>query len=397
MKIFRLTAMILAIGALLCLAACDDNIPEVTIEITTEIPAETSAELTETTLPEETTSAPESEIDYASLPRTVYGGAWDTSHVQGIAVDEKCEYMYFSFTSMLVKTDMQGNVIGTVIDMPGHLGDLDYNPEDGRVYGSLEMKSINTFYIAIFDVDKIDRVGMNVLRDGVMTVVMLPEVGADFTATSGGNSYRYGCGGIDGVAFGPEFGKASDSESRFMVAYGIWKDESRTDNDYQVILSYDWREFAKYEKTFDLRVPKSGAASESRYFVYTGNTNWGVQNLEYDPASDLWFMAVYKGAKPNFPNYALFAVDNSIVPYEGDIVGQPTPEKGLILTLADMGRKDSATGIRGWDFNHADTGIHSLGNGYFYISHDAKPGGMQDCTATLYKWVGGTKAFELVE
>ncbi len=385
------------------LSACKDEIPEVTTEITSEIITEIITgpiiEAPQTTVFEETTSAPETEpiIDYASLPLTVYGGAWNTSHVQGIAVDEKCEYMYFSFTSMLVKTDMQGNIIGTVDNMPGHLGDLDYNPEDGRVYGSLELKSVNTFYIAIFDVDKINRKGLDPIRSNIMTVVALPEVSADFTATSGGKQYKYGCGGMDGVSFGPEFGSDKDSPSRLMVAYGIWKDESRTDNDYQIILSFDWRKFAEVEKKYSPSLNAGEAKSEHRYFAYTGNTNWGIQNLEYDSDTDLWFMAVYRGAKPNFPNYALFAIDNSIAPYEGDIIGQPIPERGLLLTLADMGLRHDATGIRGWNFAHADTGIHSLGNGYFYISHDAKPDGKQDCTATLYKWIGGEKAFELVK
>ncbi len=407
----KTTALILAILSILCICACTNDLavpdgttlpqtsealPETTLApVSEETTAQETAE--ETTPPEETASEPEPEIDIDSLPRTVYGGAWSTSHVQGIAIDSKCEYMYFSFTTKLVKTDMQGNVVGTVDDLPGHLGDLDYNPEDGRVYGSLELKSSNTFYIAIFDAEKIDRVGMDTIRSGVMTVVALPEVNADFTATASGLQYRYGCSGIDGVAFGPDFGSSPDSESRLMVAYGIWKDNARTDNDYQVILSFDWRKFAEFEKSYKPGLKAEGVNSENRYFVYTGNTNYGVQNLEYDPSSDLWFMAAYVGSKPSFPNYALFAVDNSIAPYEGDIIGQPAPEKGLLLTLADMGLKDDATGIRGWNFGHADTGIIALGEGYFYISHNSKPDGKQDCTATLYRWVGGEEAFEQVK
>ena len=36
------------------------------------------------------------------------------AHVQGIAVDKEKGYMYFSFTTTFVKTDMEGNVIGSV-------------------------------------------------------------------------------------------------------------------------------------------------------------------------------------------------------------------------------------------------------------------------------------------
>ncbi len=390
----KLTAIILAFVCLALPACAPTELPEATTDSTTA--AQTSEEAL-TTLPEETTSAPEPQIDYASLPRTVYGGAWDTSHVQGFAIDDKCEYMYFSFTTKLVKTDMQGNIIGSVDNLPGHLGDLDYNPEDGRVYGSFEMKTAKSFYIAIFDCDKIDREGMNMMSD-VMTVVPMMEVIADFTATSGGRQYRYGCAGMDGVAFGPDFGADPDSPTRLMVAYGIFQDNGREDNDYQIIVSYDWREFAEYEKKLSPTVAKDGPKIENKYFIYTGNTNWGIQNLEYDPASGLWFMAVYRGSKPQFPNYSLFAVDGAKAPHEGDIVGQPTPERGLLLDLAELGQRHDASGIRGWYFGKPDTGIQSIGGGYFYISHRGNPDGKQDCTATLYKWVGGeTNAFEIVE
>jgi hypothetical protein len=42
-------------------------------------------------------------------------GPWpEASHVQGIAVDKKHGYIYYSFTTLLVKTDLAGNVVGTV-------------------------------------------------------------------------------------------------------------------------------------------------------------------------------------------------------------------------------------------------------------------------------------------
>lgn len=39
-----------------------------------------------------------------------------------------------------------------------------------------------------------------------------------------------------------------------------------------------------------------------RHFVHTGNTNFGVQNLVYDEDSKLWYLGVYRGSKPEFPN-----------------------------------------------------------------------------------------------
>ena len=75
-----------------------------------------------------------------NLPKSINFGGMGTGHIQGIAIDAKREFMYFSFTTRLVKTDMQGNVIGSVKGLAGHLGCIAYNYEDGRVYGSLEFK-----------------------------------------------------------------------------------------------------------------------------------------------------------------------------------------------------------------------------------------------------------------
>lgn len=119
--------------------------------------------------------------------------------------------MYWSFTQLLLKTDLAGHVIGTVEGLTGHLGSIDLNGKDGRVYGSLEYKAKKTFYIAIFDVTKIDRIGMNAETDGVMTTVYLDEIVDDFTADMDGNGvfdgdtadtadHRYGASGIDGAS-----------------------------------------------------------------------------------------------------------------------------------------------------------------------------------------------------
>ena len=122
----------------------------------------------------------------AQLPRLIDSGTFPTGHIQGIAVDTEHRYIYYSYTTMLVKADMQGRVVGTVTGLVGHLGSLTFNAEDGRVYGSLEYKNdaigrgilaasghdgeINDgFYIAIFDVDRITRTDMSAERDGVMT------------------------------------------------------------------------------------------------------------------------------------------------------------------------------------------------------------------------------------
>ena len=56
-------------------------------------------------------------VDVSKLPRQIYSGEQGPFHVQGIAVDLDRGYMYFSFTTTLLKTDMQGNLLGSVEGM----------------------------------------------------------------------------------------------------------------------------------------------------------------------------------------------------------------------------------------------------------------------------------------
>jgi hypothetical protein len=328
----------------------------------------------------------------------VSGGSWPSGHVQGIAVDEKKGFIYYSFTNLLVKTDLAGNIVGTVGGFTGHLGDLDFNPTDGRIYGSLEYKEAKAFYIAIFDVDKVDRVGMSAQNSPIVSAVYLPEVVKDFTADLDGNGvfdgdtantpdHRYGDSGIDGVAFGPAFGSVA-GRSYLTVAYGIYSNPSRIDNDNQVLLQYDPRDWARFEHPLVEAAPhRDGPAQpDGKYFVFTGNTNFGVQNLEYDPWLERWFMGVYTGSKPQYPNYSLFAVDAASTPSLQAVRGLDG-EQGMVLPLADDGLEDAATGIRGWR-QKADVGIQSLGHGLFYLSVDGTQGGNQTSTLTLQAWTG---------
>ncbi|MEV6108670.1 hypothetical protein AB0M28_28805 [Streptomyces sp. NPDC051940] len=345
--------------------------------------------------------------DRPRLPAHIYGGAWPTSHVQGVTVDQRRGFVYWSFTQMLVKTDLAGNVVGTVTGLTGHLGDIDLNEKDGRVYGSLEYKAEKAFYIAVFDVDRIDRTGMNAETDGVMKAVHLDEVVEDFTAdmdkngvfdgdTAATPDHRYGCSGIDGVSFGPEFGERGGAQ-KLMVAYGVYSNTARTDNDHQVILEYDISDWSEFERPLTQSAPhRSGPKHyDGKYFAYTGNTTYGVQNLQYDPYTKNWIMAVYKGVKSGFPNYSFFTVDASAEPRRGEIKGQPAPETGELLTLRDAGLTDPATGLRGWEF-HGNYGFDALGDGRYYVAEgravDVDGVRRQEGEAYLYRWTGATPA-----
>ncbi|MFC7878701.1 cellulose-binding domain-containing protein [Isoptericola sp. NPDC057391] len=344
----------------------------------------------------------------ASLPLEQNGGTWPTSHVQGVAVDQARGFIYYSFTTLLAKYDFEGNLVGTVEGFTGHLGDLDLDPESGRVYGSLEYKADEAFYVAVVDGTEVTEVGMDAQASDVFSTVYLPEVHDDYAADMDGDGqfdgnvgdtadHRYGSSGIDGVSFGPEFGR-TDGEPLLTVAYGIYGNTARTDNDHQVLLQYDVSDWERYERPLTEEAPHhvGPAETDGKYFVRTGNTRYGVQNLAYDAAQQRWFLGVYRGSKPEFPNYLMFAVDAGTRPVEGDLLGVPGPdgegtERGLLLTLADDGLTDPETGVRGWE-QKADVGLQPLGHGFFYLATDSGAKGAQTADLDLVRWTGDAEA-----
>ena len=351
----------------------------------------------------------------SGYPAEIYSGAFDAGHVQGVALDGKGN-VYLSFTDMIVKTDLEGNLIGTVTGLMGHLGCLDFNPSDGLVYGTLEykddvigqgilkrnsssLKYRNTFYIAMIDGDRIVREGMDAGEDGIVRCVALPKVAADYRAKvrAGGKlrEHRLGCSGIDRISFGPDFGEAAASGHNYLtVAYGIYSETDREDNDYQVLLQFDTKRWAKRWarplKTGKLH-RRGPRRPRNTFYVYTGNTSWGVQNLEYDPWTGYWLMAVYKGKKAGFPNYSLFAADGRARPVKKSLKGVPYLRKGLVVPLAGISEGEDPDGsVRGWMFPYGSTGIHSFGNGRYYISenHRDKDNNLESTTLRLYRWTG---------
>src|SRR5574344_1082066 len=76
-----------------------------------------------------------------NLPKRIYvENNEKSSHVQGVAVDIKRGYAYFSFTTKLIKTDLQGRVVGSVTGLTCHLGCIDLDTETGKLYASIEYK-----------------------------------------------------------------------------------------------------------------------------------------------------------------------------------------------------------------------------------------------------------------
>ncbi len=350
-------------------------------------------------------------VSLSHLPLEQNGGTWDSGHVQGIAVDVQGGYIYYSFTNLLAKYDFSGKLVGTLVGWTGHLGDLDFNAEDGKLYGSLEYKKDKAFYIAVIDVRGLDRIGVEASKTGIFRTVYLPEVAADYSADLNGDGvfdgddgkfrgevaaspdHRYACSGIDGVSFGPEFGR-SDGRRYLTVAYGIYGNTARADNDHQVLLQYDIADWDRYASPLTEAAPhrRGPAAVHGKYFVRTGNTQYGVQNLSYDETLQRWFLGVYPGKKPSFPNYLLFAVDAREKPVRADLVGVPGPggkgwEQGMLLGLARDGLKDPTSGIRGWN-QKADVGSQPVGQGLFYFSVNSGGKGRQGADLTLMRWTG---------
>lgn len=343
----------------------------------------------------------------AELPESIFSGYQGKHHVQGIVIDVERKCVYFSFTTKLIKTDFDGNLIGSVDGLTGHLGCLSLNPVDGRIYGSIEYKNDeigvgiageaarnrrSAFYIAIFDGEKITRPGMTPFDENLMSTVYLGDVVDDYYATviNKGKEvdHRYGCSGIDGVAFAPLPG-SQDGDYVLYVAYGIYGDIERTDNDYQLLLSYDVSDWGKFEKPLNQDNPhESGPKSPlGRYFVYTGNTEWGIQNLNYNPEINALVAAVYKGKKKEYPNFSMFAIDLNHMAEKELLKGYDKDEHGYVLPLKKLGIYDASTGIYGWRFPDGATGICYVGNSLCYISRSSsKP--EQSSTLTLYRWTG---------
>ena len=339
------------------------------------------------------------------MKNPIFTGLWGNLHIQGIAVDTKKEYIYYSFTTKLIKATLDGEIVGSVDGLMGHLGCIAFNENDGKVYGSLEYKNDqigrgilsalgssaeirDAFYIAIFDVDKIDRLDMSAERDGIVRCVYLKEVVDDYSGEGSDISgqavpHRYGCSGIDGTTFAPLPGER-DEKRYLYVAYGVYSDVNRSDNDHQVLLCYDtsdWNDIAKPLNQYSMHTDGPSAPLR-KFFVYTGNTTYGVQNLEYDKHTNSLFMAVYRGVKPKFPNYDLFVADMSEPCAMRELTG--LGESGYMIPLAKLGSEKN--GIYGFDFPYGSTGLYSYGDGRWLISQNRVQNGEQCSDIFAYEW-----------
>ena len=338
-----------------------------------------------------------------TFPTSIFSGLQGQNHVQGIAYDSENECLYMSFTTSLIKVDMQGRLLGSVVGLTGHLGCIGLNHADGTLYGTLEYKhdaigkgigdgtndTATGFYVALFDTKYITRVGMEASE--VMRTVYLPAVSADYEARvmnqGREHEHRFGCSGVDGLCLAPKVGKGG-GKMMLYVAYGIYSEEDRTDNDYQVIHCYDishWQRFAQPLTPSHLHF--EGPARPSKvYYVRTGNTNFGVQNLCYDASSHRMWMSVYPGQKKGWNHYGTYAVSLLQKAGKKTLRGIEPATKGRVLQLVHEGEYDAPNDVWGWSFSKGSTGITSLGAGLYYISHNERREGRECTTLYLYRY-----------
>lgn len=309
-----------------------------------------------------------------------YGLCGGTGHLQGICVDDGLKYMYFSYTTTLAKVDIAtGELVASVTNFgPGsfnveggaHLGCLDYY--DGRVYASLEYKQPGKkFFLAIFDTDEMTEVGMDVNNmpedQKVVSGVLLSEPTQDFrdpvntetfigqdehghATNEANNGHRFACSGIDGVTMGKWPG-GNDDEIYMIVAYGVYEftNVNRYDNTYNVLQFYKLSDILSEENNtwnipfngqrgLELEINDSEMLNSAKtLYVYTGNTSYGAQNIEYE--WDTGDIVLYTYDNKDGFGGSMYVVDGSKEPEN------KTLELGQSNTLEDKAMQTYAKSI----------------------------------------------------
>lgn len=370
--------------------------PATTAPITVRTTVPTKAQPTVQTTAQKTTAGSEKEFDFRIidvLPLSLSSGAYDVRHCQGMAIDIYKGYVYYSYTDTFVKCDLEGNVVGTITGIKGHLGDVCFNESDGRIYGSYNPPGKKALYTAIIDVDNLNKTGLKAVDCGLIRTVHLKEVFKDFSATvkikQTQFKRRYGVSGTDGVCFGPSF--STGKGSYFTVACGLTPQTNRSDNNYQILIQYNvknWWDHYSRPLSFTEFHHSGPDKHNGKFFVYTGNTNYGVQTMTYCKELNLWFLNVYPTTKNTFKKYNMYIVDGDVRPWKEILKGQPERnDEQYVLALYQDGEKDKKTGIYGWYASLGNKGMTYISDGLFYIIHPFVTWyKKQTAVAYLYVW-----------
>ena len=203
-------------------------------------------------------------------------------HMQGFA--RGGDFMYWSFTDNLVKTTLAGTVKCQVEMHDGHLGDCDYY--DGKIYASMlghpapgrPWNDWSSFCIYVYSADD--------LR--LLQKIRL-EICEKYWAQRGTDADTRGFSGVDGVTVAPD---PKTGEAKLFVACALDTDERFTD---QILLQF----------TLD-------GEYETEYRIPTGNTVFGIQNLDYDWENGEFWFSTYGPERDFQPKETLYCVSGDL-------------------------------------------------------------------------------------
>lgn len=197
-------------------------------------------------------------------------------HLQGFSSDGT--HMYWSFTDSIVKTTLDGTMRRQTLVEGGHLGDCDYY--DGKVYSTYlgyppagrPWGEWSTFKVYVFDA-----------QDLSLLKIMNLDICDYYNSVSGTDEDTRGFRGVDGICFAPD---PETGVTKMFIACALRTAEKYSN---QIILQFD-----------------TDGTYEKEYHIPTGNTVFGIQNLDYDAVNREFWFSVYGGSEPYMPKELLF-------------------------------------------------------------------------------------------
>lgn len=203
-------------------------------------------------------------------------------HLQGFA--KGGSYLYWSFTDSLVKTTLTGTVKCQTEIRTGHLGDCDWY--DGKIYATLLGKPLpghrwddwTAFEVYVFSDD-----------DLALKRIIPLTVCNDYWTESGSSADTRGFAGVDGITVAPD---PQSGDPKLFIACALRDDDRFGD---QIILQY----------TLD-------GQYETEYRIPTGNTVFGIQNLDYDRENGVFWFTTYEPKRDSQPTDRLFCVSGDL-------------------------------------------------------------------------------------
>ena len=199
-------------------------------------------------------------------------------HMQGFAVDLENSHMYWSFTTSLVKTDLEGTKIKEISLPSGHLGDLAFY--DGYIYGSYlsgNWDQWDGMYVCKYDTE------LNLIAQYEFEQL---NAWVDAFLNGDKDANPYNVASIDGVAVGED----PNGEVKLMLAAGIGPADNQ--EPYQLIM----------QCTLD-------GEYETYYAMETGALPYGCQNLTYNWDTGNYWLGCYRGEFEGQVAECMFEVD----------------------------------------------------------------------------------------